>query len=383
LRGVLSFLAGRHAFLFNRDSELSVKLGSKDSRSGQAANLLFPKSIQHHFVLHFLLAVPLFIAAAIPVSMPAANRQQQSASPATQQPLQVTTEIVKLDTTVTDERGEFVTGLQLKNFRVLDRDTEQPIIFFAPTDAPAQILVMVETSPAVYLIQADHIAAINALASGLAPDDEIALVVYNEAPRTILPFTQDRASLTTALGQIQYTLGFGELNLFDSLSAVLDSIAPAAGKKTIVLLTTGLDSSSASHWQALLPKLRSSDVVIFPVALGASLRTPAKKKKGKAAPESDEPHVFADADKALRSLAEITGGRAFFPESASDFAPMYQEIAATLRHQYVLGIAPAHDGQFHALKIQLLDENGLPYSTAGKNTSRRIFVRQGYLAPTP
>lgn len=360
-----------------------MKLASRDSRSGQEENLLILKSSQRRLVLHFLLAVPLFAAAAFPVSMPAANRQQQSAAPATQQPLQVTTEIVKLDATVTDERGEFVSGLQLKNFKILDRDTEQPIIFFAPADAPAQILVMIETSPAVYLIQADHIAAINALASGLAPDDEIALVAYNEAPRTILPFTQNRASLTAALGQIQYTLGFGELNLFDSVCAVLDSMAPAVGKKAIVLLTTGLDSSSASHWLALIQKLRASDVVIFPVALGASLRAPARKNKGKTPPKPDEPHAFAEADKTLRSLAEITGGRAFFPESASDFATMYQEIAATLRHQYVLGIAPAHDGQFHALKIQLLNENGLPYSTAGKNISRKIFVRQGYLAPMP
>jgi Ca-activated chloride channel homolog len=361
-----------------------VKSSLRDSRSAQAPCLAILRYSQLRLTLPFLLAVPLFAATAIPVSVSAVNpAQQQSASPATQQPLQVTTEIVKLDATVTDDRGEFVSGLQIKNFKLLDRDVEQPIIFFAPTDAPAQILVMIETSPAVYLIQSDHIAAINALAGGLAPGDEIALVTYNEAPRTILSFTQDRAALTAAVGQIQYTLGFGELNLFDSISAVLDSLAPAAGKKAIVLLTTGLDSSPASHWQALVQKLRASDVVIFPVALGAGLRAPAEKHKKKAASAPEEPHAFAEADKTLRSLADTTGGRAFFPESASDFARVYQDIAATLRHQYVIGIAPAHDGQFHALKVQLLDENGLPYPMAGKNISRKILVRQGYLAPTP
>ena len=204
---------------------------------------------------------------------------QQSSPAAKQQPLQVTTEIVKLDATVTDERGEFISGLRQSDFRILDRGAEQPIVFFAPTDAPAQILVMVETSPAVYLIQSDHIAAVYSLARGLAPDDEIALVTYNDAPRTILPFTQDKASLTATLEQIQYTLGFGDLNLFDSISAVLDSLAPATGKKAILLLTTGLDSSPASHWDALVQKLRSSDVVIYPVALGTALRAPAKKKQ--------------------------------------------------------------------------------------------------------
>ena len=186
------------------------------------------------------------------------------------------------------------------------------------------------------------------------------------------------------LGQIQYTLGFGELNLFDSISVVLDSLAPAAGKKALVLLTTGLDSSPASRWQALEQKLRGTDVVIFPVALGAALRTPVKKNKTKnKSLAEDKPGVFAEADKNLRSLAEITGGRAFFPESAADFVPTYREIAATLRHQYVLGIAPAHDGQFHPLNVQILDDAGAPYSPTGKNISRKIFVRQGYLAPTP
>jgi Ca-activated chloride channel homolog len=345
-----------------------VKSGSRNSR---------------RTVFRFLCVAISLAAATVPGSARGQNPPQQASAPAAQQPLQVTTEIVKLDVTVTDAQGEFVNGLQQKNFRILNRDIEQPIVFFAPTDAPSQILVMIETSPAVYLIQSDHIAAINALAGGLAPGDEISLVVYNQAARTILPFTRDRTALTASLGQIQYTLGFGELNLFDSISAVLDSMASDAGKKALVLLTTGLDSSPASHWQALQQKLRASDVVVYPVALGGSLRTPAKKNKHKTPATAEEPHVFAEADKVLHSLAEITGGRAFFPESAADFAPMYREIAATLRHQYVLGITPLHDGQFHPLAVQVLDDGGLPYSTTGKNISRKIFVREGYLAPAP
>jgi Ca-activated chloride channel homolog len=336
------------------------------------------------FLTNSLVATVLFFACAGLNAPHTAAWGQESPVSAPQHPLQVTTEIVKLDASVIDERGELVSGLQQKNFRILDAGAEQPIIYFASADAPAQILVMIETGPAVYLIQNDHIAALDALAAGLPPDDEIALVAYNQAPATILPFTRDRSSLTSALGQIQYTLGFGELNLFDSISAVLDSLAPAAGKKALVLLTTGLDSSPASRWQALGQKLQATDVVIFPVALGAALRTPVKKNKTKSKSLAEnKPGVFAEADEHLRSLAEITGGRAFFPESAADFVPTYREIAATLRHQYVLGIAPVHDGQFHPLTVQILDDAGAPYPASGKNIPRKIFVRQGYLAPAP
>ena len=70
-----------------------------------------------------------------------------------QQPLQVTTEMVQIGVSVLATGGDFVSGLQRRNFRVLEGGSERPLVFFAPTDAPAQILVMVETSPAVYLIQ--------------------------------------------------------------------------------------------------------------------------------------------------------------------------------------------------------------------------------------
>jgi Ca-activated chloride channel homolog len=355
--------------------------GLTQLQHSRVADTLISRLLRRPASLAVLFACLTLILAAIPRLLSAANRFQEASAPTAQQPLQVKTEIVTLAATVTDERGEFVSDLQRKNFRILDKGVEQPIVFFAPAESPAQILVMVETSPAVYLIQNDHIAAMYALARGLSPDDEVSLLTYNDAPRVILPFTQDKASLTAALEQVQFTLGFGDLNLFDSISAVLDSMAAAPGKQAILLLSTGLDSSPASERELLMQKLHSSDVVIFPMALGSSLRGPMKKKKGKKS-ASGQADVFAEADRTLHLLADITGGRAFFPQSAADFAAMYREIAAALRHQYVLGIAPAHDGQFHPLTVQVLDDNGLPYPASGKDRFRRIYARQGYLAPS-
>ncbi|MFZ3217898.1 MAG: VWA domain-containing protein [Candidatus Acidiferrales bacterium] len=299
------------------------------------------------------------------------------------QPLQVTTEVVQIDVSVLAAHGNFVSGLERKDFRVLDGGVEQPLVFFAPTDAPAQILVMVETSPAVYLIQNQHLAAAYSLLDGLAPDDQVALVTYSQAPHAVLAFTTDKAALLAALGQIQFSVGMGELNFYDSISTALDWLAPVTGKKALVLLSTGLDSSPPGRWDALLQKLRARDVVIFPVALGGSLRLARNKKRKGASPSQDDAPVFAGADKALLSLAATTGGRAFFPQSAKDFVPMYQQIAAALRHQYLLGIAPAHDGQFHPLTVQVLDANGLPFPTEGKKATRHVFSREGYLAPGP
>jgi len=301
-----------------------------------------------------------------------------------------------MDVTVLDRHGNFIGGMAQKDFRILDGAMEQPIVFFAPVDAPAQVLVLVETSPAVYLIHHQHLLAAYALLEGLAPDDQVALVAYDQAPHPILAFTPNKPALAAALNQLQYTLGAGELNFFDSISTALDWLAPVEGKKALVILSTGLDSSPASRWEALTEKLRANDVVIYPVALGGSLRQPEAKRKKPAksardagsqspqpASETANPLSFAKADTALRSLAKITGGHAYFPVSANDFEPIYREIAAALRHQYVLGIVPARDGRFHTLAVQVIGANGQLVPAEGKNAEYRIAAREGYLAPRP
>ena len=327
------------------------------------------------------------------LSVPSCQGQEQF--PPAQQVMQVSTDLVKLDVSVLDKHGDFTGGLEKKDFRILDSGVVQPIVFFAPVDAPAQILVVVETSPAVFLIHKEHLLAAYALIDGLAPDDLVGLTTYDEVPHALLAFTSDKSALLAALGKLQYMLGAGELNFYDSVAAVVDWIPPAGGKRALVLLTTGLDSSPVARWDALVRKLRAQDVVIYSVALGGSLRgytgkksKPPKNSTATAAPadfptDSGGSLSFAKSSAALLSLATITGGRAYFPEEPKDFVPIYREIASALRHQYVLGIAPEHDGQFHPLTVQMLGSNGRPVPTATKKAAYRIYAREGYLAPGP
>ena len=317
-------------------------------------------------------------------------------APAAQQPIQASANLVKVDVSVMDSHGNFVGGLEQKNFRILDNGADQPLIFFAPVDAPARIVLMIETSPAVYLIHSEHLAAAYALLNGLDPDDQVALVTYNRVPRVIAALTSDKSALLSALGEIHYDIGMGDLNFYDSLSAVLDWFASSPGKRALVLLTTGLDSSPPDRWEALTHRLQGEDAVIFPVALGGPLRGHRDKKPPtpKAAATYDpalkassaapnDPLSFARADQVLLTLAAMTGGHAYFPQSANDFLPMYKEIASALRHQYVLGIAPAHDGQFHSLSVSVAEGNAASARNGSKNARYRVLAREGYLAPGP
>ena len=106
----------------------------------------------------------------------------------------------------------------------------------------------------------------------------------------------------------------------------------------------------------------------------------AQAEVADATDEQANPVTFAKADSALLSLAKITGGRAYFPESPNDFVTIYREIASALRHQYVLGIAPQHDGKFHALTVEIPDANRRSGPASTKSSDFQIFAREGYLA---
>lgn len=333
-----------------------------------------------------------FLVCFVPSGLGAAQQLASQQTPS----LRSATELVKLDVSVLDQNGKFAAGLTAHDFRVLDNGSEQPVTFFSPVQSPAQILVMLETSPAVYLIRNEHISAAYALLDGLAPDDQVALATYDATPHGILGFTEDKAALLAALSQAQYTIGMDQLNLYNSMSTVLDWVGSSTGKKALVLLSTGLDSSPPPNWDALVKKLRGQDVVIFPVALGGWLRggpshksrTKKKELRGNAKQEPESPaagssEVFAKSDAALLSLASMTGGRAYFPESADDFVPIYRQIAYELRNEYVLGIQPARDGQFHSLTVEVIGNADKSTIPRAKTAAYRISVRAGYLAPKP
>ncbi|MGH9780679.1 MAG: VWA domain-containing protein [Candidatus Acidiferrales bacterium] len=311
---------------------------------------------------------------------------QQSLSPAPQGKLKVRVSLVKVDTSIVDTHGKFVEGLQEENFHIFDDGAEQPITFFASTDAPAQVLVLIETSPAVFLIHRQHLEAAYSLLNGLSADDRVALASYSDTSQLILPFTPDKPALARALTDLQYSIGSGELNFYDSVSASLDWLSTMGGKKAIVLLTTGLDSSPAGHWEALEEKLRGSEVTIFPVALGGSLRTfQGAARAAQGSNEAAPPGLsFTAADRALQTLADSSGGQAFFPKQDKEFTAIYRRIAEALRHEYTLGFTPPTlDGKFHSLRLEVFDSRGRELVTEGAKAHYRIFARQTYLAPAP
>ena len=317
-------------------------------------------------------------------------RAQQTTTPPNQS-IRVSVDRVNVGVIVTDANGKFVDGLQRQDFHVFDDGAEQPVTDFAAITEPAQVLMLVEAGPSVYFLEASHLQAAHALLDGLSAGDRVAVVKYDQSPQALLDFTPDKSAAAAALGNVRYFLGFGNLNLSQSLSLVLSWLQKVEGKKTVVLLSTGFDTSSTNEAEAVLAQLKTGDVRLLAMSLSGELRNPpAAKGKNKAPSEkvAIAQQGFAEADQLLKAMTEATGGRVYFPNSAKDFAAAYAQIAQLVRHEYSLAFAPpVHDGKVHAIEVRVSQPATTPpAATSAASTSAppayRIDHRRAYVAPT-
>jgi VWFA-related protein len=299
-----------------------------------------------------------------------------------QRPIRINVERVNVGVVVTDSSGQFVDQLKREDFRVLDNGVEQGLTNFTAVDEPTQVLLLIEAGPAVYLLEESHLRAAYRLLNGLPAGDRIALLKYTEAPQPILDFTTDKQAALAGLDQVQFNLGFGSLNLSLSLRKVLEWVAAAGGKKTLILLSTGVDTSPPEEQVQLLRRLSSGDVRMFAVSLAAGLQAipPRRNKKGGQAAPNPSEKQFEEANQLLKEIALAGGGRAYFPRSLNEFEAAYAEIAQLIRHEYSLAfVPPARDGKFHSISVQV-SANGKVDASNGKSLYR-LSHRQGYLAP--
>jgi Ca-activated chloride channel homolog len=314
----------------------------------------------------------LLCSALLYAAIPAlAQPQDQLPTP----PIRVTVNRVNVPVTVTDSDGHPVGGLHREDFHIFDNGVEQPITDFAPVEQSTQVALLIESGPAVLFLAKDHVLAADAFLQSIPAADPVAIASYTRAPELILNFTPDKMAARLALQQLSFVNGFGDLNLSSSLATTIDWITSVPGKKTIVLLSTGVDSSPPQTWKSVQKKLQTSDVRIFAVSLSADIRNPAKMKKLTPQDRANRAEVregFAQADQSLHDLSQATGGRVYFPKDPADFMRAYNEIATLVANEYSLAFAPTSlDGQLHTLDVKV------------KTSTHRVDHRQAYLAPAP
>lgn len=106
----------------------------------------------------------------------------------------------------------------------------------------------------------------------------MAIVAYSTGPELVLDFTTDKTETQTALHRMNFMAGSGALNLASSVATTLEWLASEPGKKTIILLTSVVDTSPVATWQMIRQKIRASDVHILAVSMAESCANLRKRE---------------------------------------------------------------------------------------------------------
>jgi Ca-activated chloride channel family protein len=273
-------------------------------------------------------------------------------------------DVVAMNVTVTDPASHrFMQGLGERDFQVLEDGRPQQLTFFQRESPPIAVALLFDTSASMN----PHLAVAQDAAIGLVralrPTDVASIVGFDVKTNVRQDFTSDRAALERAIPQRAAGRGTA---LYNAVYITLKELAKQmdvqpgilARRRAMVILSDGEDTSSLIGFDQVLECAARADVLIYTVGLHR------RELPGPRRPE--------DPDYVLRHLAELTGGRPFFPADAQALTGVYSEIRNELANQYLLAYQPNNtqrDGRFRRIAVRV---------GHGDAVTR---ARQGYYAP--
>lgn len=337
--------------------------------------------------------------------------------------VRVETQLVSVPTVVTNAAGRPVPGLRSENFLVFENGQQQKITNFTTTEAPFEIALLLDTSGSTR-VDVDLIRqAANAFINALRPGDRVAIVAFNTARQgqkvdakveVLAPLTDDRKLLRTAIESLGSSNG---TPFYDALARIADEVfhEPAReevrGRRAIVALTDGVDSTSETDFPTVRAKLTGAGVASYFIQVNTEdfveerllkdcqdngrLTLSAKQLQRyrqiffpRARPEdyvnfcemgqfermSISRDLYNLARREMDELAKASGGKNFLAATLQDARAAFAGVATEIGTQYSLGYYPANktrDGKFRAIRVEV---QGAP----GKS---QVRAREGYYAP--
>jgi VWFA-related protein len=281
--------------------------------------------------------------------------------PPEQSPLtfRASADVVTIQASVRDRRGRVLGGLTPADFEIRDNGELREILSLrSDRQSPLSLALLVDMSGSMR-VSAKVAMARQAYDSLLAQlhqgQDEAAVFTFDSTLHERQPFTADLSKLKGVLDQFE---PFGTTSLYDATAMAARQLAGRTGThKAIVVLTDGLDTSSALTATEVSALASSIDVPVFIVATVPSVDERYMMET------SDRPRVEA-AD--LRDLSDWTGGAFVFASTMTETIVTASKLVNDLRQQYVLAIEAASANEWRRLDVRV------------KRPSAKVKARSGY-----
>jgi Ca-activated chloride channel homolog len=251
-------------------------------------------------------------------------------------------EVVNLNLSVTQAGERFVTDLEEDEISVFEDGVPQKLCLFTRERLPLSLSILIDSSASMNPNLDVARAAAQRLLHMLGPQDEAAIIEFNQRHNVIQDFTSDRAALVQALQQVRAD---GTTGLYNALYISLRDVARRGTlgdnrKRAIVVLSDGEDTSSLISDDQVVELVRKSGVTVYAISL--------RPKRVDVASNQHRAAYF------LTALGRESGGRVYFPSSLSDLDGVYAVVAEELRTQYGVGYVssnPRRDGAWRRIAI--------------------------------
>lgn len=236
---------------------------------------------------------------------------------------------VTIYVSVTDAGGQVVGGLQQAEFEVKEDGATVQITGFKGGDQVAlATLLVIDRSGSMAdenkLVGAQQAAA--TFVDLMRTQDQAALVSFSGSARVDQPFTADKVALKRAITALVAEDGTA---WYDAVYEAVGQFQSVSGRRTIILLSDGLDGGSSHSLDATITTAHTAGIPVYAIGLG--------NQPGGSDLLSQLLGAGGSYDEAsLKRVAEQTDGKFYHAPTAAELKALYESLAVSMQHDYAI-----------------------------------------------
>ncbi len=287
--------------------------------------------------------------------------------------LKVDVPVVSLDVSVVNGNGDPVNQLSSADFSVFEDGAPQQIRFFSNVSAPYNVFLLFDRSGSTQHKWQFMQRTVAGFIASLRPQDRMAIASFDDEFQMHLRWTGDRAKALAAIPDLIRPRAVGGTSFYAALDRTLRQEMKVEGRKALIILTDGrdtslyrelvsrnrlLDVSDDRGFQRAFRTAKDRLIPVYFLALNTDQNFEPNPQGGdefrnlqKIFPNSPTPqHFLAEVRERMQRVADATGGRMLYPETAEDIIELYEQIGRELGMSYSIGYIPSESNPSGTLR---------------------------------